>query len=138
MVVTVNPTDCTVGEVTFESSTRNNWASAPARPAAGSNGRGGLPPGTGPARLLRPGDAVSIAPGVVHWHGATATTLFTYLTINPGVGKGVADWGAPVVAAEYQAAHAGSWLCSAYALAQGRWPLGPCFPLPCDCPSSPS
>jgi quercetin dioxygenase-like cupin family protein len=59
-----------------------------------------------PARLLRAGDSVTIAPGVVHWHGATATSLFTHLAINPSASQGMANWGTPVTNEEYQAAHA--------------------------------
>ena len=53
---------------------------------------------------MRAGDSVAIAPGVVHWHGATATSLFTHLAIGPNTSQGVADWFAPVTAEEYQAA----------------------------------
>jgi quercetin dioxygenase-like cupin family protein len=80
-----NPTDCVVGDVTFEPGARNNWHSHPAG--------------------LRAGDAVSIAPGVVHWHGATATSLFSHYAINPNASQGLANWGAPVSDEEYQAAH---------------------------------
>jgi quercetin dioxygenase-like cupin family protein len=49
---------------------------------------------------------VSIAPGVVHWHGATVGSIFTHLAINPNASKGVADWLQPVTDEEYRAAHA--------------------------------
>ncbi|WP_210521345.1 cupin domain-containing protein [Hymenobacter terricola] len=107
MVVEGNPTDCTVGDVTFEPGTRNNWHSHPSgQILVVTAGVGYYQEQGQPARLLRPGDAVSIAPGVVHWHGASATSIFTHYAINPGVSKGVADWGAPVTDEEYQAAQA--------------------------------
>lgn len=102
-----NPTDCVVGNVTFEPGTRNNWHTHPAgQILIVTNGAGYYQEKGQPARLLRPGDAVSIAPGVVHWHGATATSLFTHYSINPNASQGIADWGAPVTDEEYQAAHA--------------------------------
>ncbi|RAK70413.1 (R)-mandelonitrile lyase [Hymenobacter edaphi] len=106
MLVGANPTDCTVGDVTFEPGARNNWHAHPAgQLLVVTAGRGYYQEQGQPARLLRPGDAVSIAPGVVHWHGATADSLFTHLAVNPGVGQGVADWRQPVTDEEYRAAH---------------------------------
>ena len=100
-------TDCSVGNVTFEPGCRNNWHSHPAGQILVVTAGAGYYQEKGkPAQLLRAGDAVNIAPGVVHWHGATATSLFTHYAINPNASKGVADWGAPVTDEEYQAAHA--------------------------------
>ena len=101
-----NPTDCVVGDVTFEPGARNNWHSHPAgQILVVTAGMGYYQQQGQPAQLLRPGDAVSIAPGVVHWHGATTTSLFTHLAIGPNSSQGMADWGAPVTDEEYQAAH---------------------------------
>lgn len=106
MVAGSNPTDCTIGDVTFEPGCRNNWHSHPAgQILVVTSGQGYYQEKGQPARLLRVGDAVSIAPGVVHWHGATADNLFTHLAINPNVSQGVADWLQPVTKEEYQAAH---------------------------------
>jgi len=102
-----NPTDCVVGDVTFEPGARNNWHSHPAgQILVVTNGAGFYQEQGQPARLLRPGEVVSIAPGVVHWHGATATSLFSHYAISPNASQGIADWGGPVTDAEYQAAHA--------------------------------
>ncbi|MBO2012200.1 cupin domain-containing protein [Hymenobacter negativus] len=102
-----NPTDCVVGSVTFEPGARNSWHSHPAgQILIATEGAGYYQEKGRPAQLLRPGDTVTIAPGVVHWHGATATSLFTHLAIGPNSSQGVADWGTPVTDAEYQAAHA--------------------------------
>jgi len=35
----------------------------------------------GPKQEIRPGDVVRIAPGVKHWHGASATTGMTHIAI---------------------------------------------------------
>jgi quercetin dioxygenase-like cupin family protein len=107
MVAGPNPTDCTIGDVTFEPGCRNNWHSHPAgQILVVTAGQGYYQEKGQPARLLRAGDAVSIAPGVVHWHGATADSLFTHLAINPNVKQGVANWLQPVTDEEYRAAHA--------------------------------
>lgn len=106
MLAGPNPTDCTVADVTFEPGCRNNWHSHPAGQLLIVTAGQGLYQEKGaPARLLRAGDAVSIAPGVVHWHGATADSIFTHLAINPNVTQGVADWLQPVTDEEYRAAH---------------------------------
>jgi len=100
-------TDCTVGDVTFEPGARNNWHSHPAGQILVVTAGAGYYQEKGqPARLLHAGEAVSIAPGVVHWHGATPDSLFTHLAINPNVSQGVADWLEPVTDEEYRAAQA--------------------------------
>jgi quercetin dioxygenase-like cupin family protein len=102
-----NPTDCVVGNVTFEPGARNSWHSHPAgQVLIITDGAGYYQQQGQPAQLLRAGDAVTIGPGVVHWHGATATSLFTHLAIGPNSSQGAADWGIPVTDEEYQAAHA--------------------------------
>lgn len=104
-----NPTDCVVGYVTFEPGARNNWHSHPSGQVLVVTAGAGYYQEKGqPAQLLRAGDAVSIAPGVVHWHGATATSLFAHYAINPGVSQGIGDWLEPVTDKQYQAAHQGS------------------------------
>lgn len=101
-----NPTDCTVGNVTFAPGARNSWHSHPAGQILVVTGGAGYYQEKGqPARLLRPGDTVSIGPGVVHWHGAAADSLFTHLAIGPNSSQGVAEWLEPVTDDEYQAAH---------------------------------
>ena len=105
MLAGPNPTDCTVANVTFEPGVRNNWHSHPAgQLLVVTAGQGYYQAKGHPAQLLRAGDTVSIAPGVVHWHGAAPDSLFTHLAINPNVSQGVANWLTPVTDEEYQAA----------------------------------
>ncbi|MBO0358033.1 cupin domain-containing protein [Hymenobacter sp. BT186] len=101
-----NPTDCTVADVTFEPGARNNWHSHPAGQLLVVTAGAGYYQEKGePAQRLRAGDTVSIAPNVVHWHGATADSIFTHLAINPNVGQGAANWLEPVTDEQYRAAH---------------------------------
>lgn len=105
MLVGANPTNCTVGDVTFEPGARNNWHSHPAgQLLVVTAGKGYYQAKGQPAQLLRAGEAVSIAPGVVHWHGAAPDSIFTHLAINPNTDKGVVEWLEPVTDEEYRAA----------------------------------
>ena len=62
-----NPTDCTVADVTFEPEVRNNWHRHPAgQILVVTTGTGYYQEKDQPARRLRPGDTVTINPGVVH------------------------------------------------------------------------
>jgi quercetin dioxygenase-like cupin family protein len=100
-----NATGCTVGDVLFEPGCRNNWHSHPHGQLLVVTAGTGLYQEKGqPARRLRAGDTVVIAPDVVHWHGATASDWFAHLAINPSASQGPAAWAEPVTDAEYQAA----------------------------------
>lgn len=108
LVAPGTPTDCTVGDVLFEPGCRNSWHAHPhGQVLVVTAGAGYYQERGQPARLLRAGEAVSIAPGVVHWHGATATTTFAHYAINPGASQGTVDWLTPVTDEEYQTAHQG-------------------------------
>jgi quercetin dioxygenase-like cupin family protein len=108
MLVSPNdPTDCVVGDVTFEPGARNNWHTHPhGQILVVTSGTGYYQEKGQPVRVLHPGDAVSIAPDVNHWHGATPDSRFTHLAINPSASKGTVTWGAPVTDEEYQAVQA--------------------------------
>jgi quercetin dioxygenase-like cupin family protein len=99
------PADCTVGEVTFEAGARNSWHTHPhGQILVVTAGTGYYQAQGQPAQLLQPGQAVSIAPNVVHWHGATPDGRFTHLAINPSASQGTVVWLQPITEAEYQAA----------------------------------
>lgn len=57
-----------------------------------------------PARRLRSGDIVEVAPGIVHWHGAAPDSWFSHVAVgcNPVTNKTV--WLNPVGDEEYQQA----------------------------------
>lgn len=75
-----------MSNVTFEPGCRNNWHSHSGGQILVAVGGEGLFQERGkPARHLKPGDVVEIAPNIQHWHGATADSWFAHLAIacNP-------------------------------------------------------
>ena len=53
---------------------------------------------------IRPGDVVTCEPGKRHWHGATATTAMTHISIvEPDADGKVITWMAKVTDEEYRA-----------------------------------
>ena len=99
-------TDCVVSDVTFEPGARNNWHTHPnGQILLATAGAGYYQEQGKPIQRLRVGEAVNIAPNVVHWHGATPDSRFTHIAINPNVSKGGAVvWGHPVTDDEYDSA----------------------------------
>ncbi len=82
-------TDCVVSDVTFEPGARNNWHTHPnGQILVATAGTGYYQEQGNPVQRLREGEAVNIAPDVVHWHGATPDSRFTHIAINPNVSKG--------------------------------------------------
>lgn len=71
--------------------------------AARVSGVGYVQNWNGPRREIRPGDTVWIAPGVKHWHGATATTAMSHIAIAEQLDGKVADWMEKVSDEQYAA-----------------------------------
>ncbi len=58
-----------------------------------------------PARVLNPGDSVTIAPGERHWHGAGPDQVFAHISMQGATEAGImADWSDPVTDGEYRQA----------------------------------
>ena len=57
----------------------------------------------GPIEQIRPGDVVWFAPGEKHWHGASATTGMTHISIQEALDGKTADWLEHVSDEPYQA-----------------------------------
>ncbi len=75
--------------VTFEPGCRNFWHIHNAKKGGGQillavAGRGWYQEEGKPARELKKGDAVYIAPGVKHWHGAARDSWFTHIAMTIG------------------------------------------------------
>src|ERR1700761_3204944 len=58
-----------------------------------------------PAEALRPGDVAIVPPGIDHWHGASANSLFAHISLLESRPEGT-DWGEPVTEENYRQANA--------------------------------
>ncbi len=90
------------GLVTFAPGARSAWHSHPAgQILIVTSGTGWVQEKGGEKRAVRPGDVVWTPPGVMHWHGATATTSMSHIAItNMRDGKNV-EWMQKVSDEEY-------------------------------------
>ncbi|MFX3618848.1 MAG: cupin domain-containing protein [Sporolactobacillus sp.] len=75
-----------VGVVTFEPGTRNNWHihHKGYQILLVTGGKGWYQENGKAARLLKPGDVVVTHDGVKHWHGATKDSWFAHIAITAG------------------------------------------------------
>jgi quercetin dioxygenase-like cupin family protein len=72
-----------IGNVTFEPGSRNNWHTHPGgQILIATNGTGYFQEKGKPIQVLHDGDVVKILPGVKHWHGASAESEFTHIAVN--------------------------------------------------------
>lgn len=90
--------------VTFEPGARTAWHIHPlGQTLIVTAGCGRIQRWGGPIEEIRPGDVVSIPPGVKHWHGASPTTAMTHIAIQEQVEGKAADWDVQVSNDEYSA-----------------------------------
>jgi len=92
--------------VSFEPGARNKWHTHTGGQILIIVGGEGLYQERGkPARLLKAGEVVEIAPNVEHWHGATAESWFSHLGIacNPTTNENT--WLEPVTDEIYREAN---------------------------------
>lgn len=54
---------------------------------------------------MRPGDVAAVPAGVEHWHGASANSLFTHISLLESTPEGT-NWGEPVSDDDYSKANA--------------------------------
>ena len=95
-----------VANVTFEPGCRNNWHSHTGGQLLIVVGGEGLYQERGkPARHLKAGDIVEIAPNVEHWHGATANSWFSHLATNGNPALNENKWLEPVTDEVYKNAN---------------------------------
>jgi quercetin dioxygenase-like cupin family protein len=90
--------------VTFEPGARTAWHSHP----LGQNlivtaGCGLVQSWGGPVEKIRPGDMIWSPPEEKHWHGATATTAMTHISIVEQLDGKSADWMEKVSDEQYEA-----------------------------------
>ncbi|MFT3847720.1 MAG: cupin domain-containing protein [Propionivibrio sp.] len=90
--------------VTFEPGARTNWHTHPlGQTLIVTAGCGRVRQEGGPIVEIRPGDVVSIPPGVKHWHGAAPTTAMSHIAIQEQQNGSVVDWIEKVSDAQYGA-----------------------------------
>lgn len=94
--------NCQVVNVVFEPGARNNWHThSGGQMLIVTDGVGYYQEKGQPVQLLHKGAIVSILPGIVHWHGATADSAFTHIAVNPNTQNGMVDWLGRVTDEEY-------------------------------------
>ncbi|MBW8523506.1 cupin domain-containing protein [Chryseobacterium chendengshani] len=95
-----------LANVIFEPGCRNNWHSHTGGQLLIVVGGAGLYQERGkPAKLLKVGEVIEIAPHVEHWHGATATSWFSHLATNGSPSKNENIWLETVTDEDYDLAH---------------------------------
>lgn len=84
--------------VTFEPGCRNNWHihHKGGQILLCTAGVGWFQEEGKPARVLKPGDVVNIAPGVKHWHGAAKDSWFSHVAIAVPAEGASNEWLEPV------------------------------------------
>jgi quercetin dioxygenase-like cupin family protein len=98
-----HPARVSVASVTFEPGARTAWHSHPLGQTLIVTAGSGLVQSWGASvQKIRPGDVIWSSPGEKHWHGATATTAMTHLSIVEQAEGKSADWMEHVSEQEYQ------------------------------------
>ena len=88
------PARVSISSVTFEPGARTAWHSHPLGQTLIVTAGSGLVQSWGkPVEEIQPGDVVWSSPGEKHWHGATATSAMTHISIvEQAEGKPLTGW----------------------------------------------
>ncbi len=87
------PSRATGGTVTFQPGARSVWHTHPlGQTLMVTAGRGWVQQWGGPVEEIRQGDLVWIPPGVKNWHGATASTSLTHISIQESLNGKTVEW----------------------------------------------
>lgn len=96
-------TKCQTSNVTFEAGSRTRWhIHTGTQILLCTAGKGWYQEQGHAARELQTGDVVVIRPGVVHWHGASASHEFSHLSVIPNPEKNKDTWLEAVNEEDYQ------------------------------------
>lgn len=107
------------GTVTFEARARTAWHTHPLGQTLIVTAGLGLVQQQGrPAQLMRPGDVVTIPPGIRHWHGAGQGGPMTHVAITERQEERTVVWQEQVSDADYQTALVGAGLAPGEAAAK--------------------
>jgi len=97
------PATVSGGLVTFLPGARTDWHTHPlGQTLVVTSGFGRVQHWDGPLQEIRPGDVVTIPPGVKHWHGAAPDTAMSHIAIQQAQGGQSANWMEKVSDAQYQ------------------------------------
>lgn len=90
------------GTVTFQPGAHTNWHTHPlGQLLIITEGRGWVQVSGEPAKAIKPGDTVWIAPGVKHWHGAVRDTAMTHVAVSEALDGTSVTWLEPVSDEQY-------------------------------------
>ncbi len=99
-----SPARVSVASVTFEPGARTAWHTHPlGQTLIVTAGSGLTQSWEGPIEKIQPGDVIWSPPHKKHWHGATATTVMTHISIVEQLDGKSADWMEQVSDDQYQA-----------------------------------
>lgn len=98
--------NASIGNVTFEPSSRTNWHIHPGgQILLVTDGQGFYQEKGKPAQIIQKGDVVKIPSGVEHWHGASSSNPLTHIAFSMNVDRGSVKWLLPVTDEEYKKVH---------------------------------
>jgi len=96
------PARAVSNRVSFEPGARTAWHTHPlGQMLHVVSGFGRVQAKGGALREIRPGDTVWIAPGEVHWHGASPTTGLVHITVQEAADGKYVEWMQHVTDEEY-------------------------------------
>ena len=99
----IAPARVSGGTVTFEPGARTAWHMHPlGQTLIVTAGIGLVQHWGGAIQEIRPGDIVTIPPGVKHWHGATTTTGMTHIAISEALDGKTVEWMEHVTDEQYR------------------------------------
>ena len=91
-----------IAHVSFEPGSRNNWHQhSGGQILIVTSGTCFFQEKGKPKQIYKAGEVIKIAPGVMHWHGASADAAMTHLAVNTNTQKGLVDWMEKVTDEEY-------------------------------------
>jgi quercetin dioxygenase-like cupin family protein len=97
------PARIRAARVTFAPGARTHWHTHPlGQTLHVLAGRGLVQSWDGPARDIRPGDTVWLAPGEKHWHGASPNSAMVHIAMQEALDGSVVAWLEPVTDEQYR------------------------------------